>query len=365
MTVTMTRKAFLQTMAAAAASACTPIFTSCSRRAAAKMTLGVSLYSYGGDFLVRMSLEDCVADIADMGGQGIEILSETHVPDYPNPADSWVDQWHGMMERYRLTPVCFSTWVDSRLRKNRLLTVQESLDFLLRDLRLAKRLGFRVMRPKLGSQSDDGMVAAEALQALEKAVPYAEELDVRIAPEIHAPTRIKSRTVDSYMDIVTRTNTKHLGLTWDMSIFTKRPPRTLVTMMIQDAEIDPAIADYVENSYMNRVPLERVIAEVERMGGGETGKQYAALAYSMSIMEDPKDLLPYLPHTYHFHAKFWQMTDDLHEYSIPYEDVIPVLLSAGWDGCMCSEYEGPRGLLAASDQIRRQHAMLRTIVAQA
>jgi hypothetical protein len=85
----------------------------------------------------------------------------------------------------------------------------------------------------------------------------------------------------------------------------------------------------------------------------------------MSIMEDPKDLIPFLLYTYHLHDKFWQMTDDLHEYSIPYEEAISVLLQAGWDGCMCSEYEGPRELLMASDQVRRQHAMLRMIMAQA
>ena len=32
----------------------------------AQIDLGVSLYSYGGDFLVTMTLEDCLADIADM-----------------------------------------------------------------------------------------------------------------------------------------------------------------------------------------------------------------------------------------------------------------------------------------------------------
>jgi hypothetical protein len=363
MTRKMTRKAFLQTLAAAAAaSAYVPAFTACSTAPKSKMRLGVSLYSYGGDFLRSMSLEECIADAADMGAEGIEILSETHVPDYPNPSDRWVDQWHGLMDKYKTKPACFSTWVDSLLRKDRSLTVEESLDFLLRDLKLANRLGFKVMRPKLGSVTDDGMVAPEALQAMEKALPHAEELDVRIAPEVHSPTAIKSKTVDAYMEIVTKTNTKHFGLVWDMSIFTKRPPRAFMKMMLPGAEIHENVADYVEKAYMDRVPVEKVMAEVSGMGGGEADKQYAGLAYAMSIMENPRDLIPYLPHTYHFHGKFWQMTDDLHEYSIPYEEVLPVLMQAGWDGYMCSEYEGPRDLLLASDQLRRQHAMMRQVM---
>jgi hypothetical protein len=44
------------------------------------MKYGVALYSYTGDFQVTMTLEDCVADTADMGATGIEILSDTHIP---------------------------------------------------------------------------------------------------------------------------------------------------------------------------------------------------------------------------------------------------------------------------------------------
>jgi hypothetical protein len=97
----------------------------------------------------------------------------------------------------------------------------------------------------------------------------------------------------------------------------------------------------------------------------DRGFKNAGLAYAMSIMENPRDLIPFLPHTCHFHGKFWQMTDDLHEYSIPCEEVLPVLIQAGWDGCMCSEYEGPRALLLASGQLRRRHATMRRVMGRA
>ena len=54
--------------------------------AASDITFGVSLYSYGGDFLVTMSLEDCLADVADMGATDLEILADTHIPGYPTPS---------------------------------------------------------------------------------------------------------------------------------------------------------------------------------------------------------------------------------------------------------------------------------------
>ena len=70
----------------------------------ATFKLGVTLYSYTGDYGVTMTLEDCIADAVDAGAQGIEILSETHIPGYPNPSDAWVDHWHGLMAKYGTDP---------------------------------------------------------------------------------------------------------------------------------------------------------------------------------------------------------------------------------------------------------------------
>ena len=123
--------------------------------AASDITFGVSLYSYGGDFLVTMSLEDCLADVADMGATDLEILADTHIPGYPTPSTEWVDHWHALLERHALVPTCYSSWLDTRLYRDRALTVDEAVAILTRDLELAHRLGFTSLRPKLGVVSLD------------------------------------------------------------------------------------------------------------------------------------------------------------------------------------------------------------------
>ena len=47
---------------------------------------GVSLCSYTGDINTVLTLEDAMAQIADIGATGIEILGEGHVPNYPEPS---------------------------------------------------------------------------------------------------------------------------------------------------------------------------------------------------------------------------------------------------------------------------------------
>ena len=45
--------------------------------------------------------EDAMADIADMGAMGIEILGEGNVPGYPSPDPAWVDSCHALWRRTR------------------------------------------------------------------------------------------------------------------------------------------------------------------------------------------------------------------------------------------------------------------------
>ena len=140
--------------------------------------------------------------------------------------------------------------------------MQESLDILLRDMKLANRLGFKIMRPKLGVITDDLVPDPVWREMVERALPYAEELDVKIAPEIHSPTPLKSKTVDDYMDLIAKTGTKHFGMLIDTGIFKTREGRTLAP--------------------------------------GEWADPILAV--------DPRDLIPFLPYVFHMHAKFWNVS---------------------------------------------------------
>ena len=41
------------------------------------------------------------------------------------------------------------------------------------------------------------------------------------------------------------------------------------------------------------------------------------------------------------HAKFWNVSDDLEEGSIPYDPVVAALNEGGYAGYLSAEYEGP------------------------
>jgi sugar phosphate isomerase/epimerase len=297
------------------------------------ITFGVSLYSYGGDFLVTMTLEDCLADVADMGATDVEILADTHIPAYPNPSSAWVDEWHALVDRYGLTPTCYSSWLDTRLRSDRSMTVDEAVSILARDLELAHRLRFTIIRPKLGVVSLDLIPDPIWREAVERVLPTAEEYGIRITPEIHAPTPLRSKIVDDYLDLARQSD--HFGLLIDTGIF-------------QTGERGRVHSDSV---YVFGDPSPELAAQVAR----EMSKPMAV---------PPDDLADVTPYVFHVHAKFWDMTDDVTDPHVPYDAVVKALVDGGYKGSLSSEYEGPRDLFLASDMVRRQQAMLRRLVAE-
>ncbi|SFF87358.1 C-glycoside deglycosidase beta subunit domain-containing protein [Blastococcus tunisiensis] len=290
------------------------------------LKFGVSTYSYTGDIYTLMTLEDVLADVADMGATGIEILGEGNIPNYPEPDAAWVDTWHGLLETYGLTATNYGSWVDTEMWRDRSLTAEEGAAQIRQDLRLAKELGFSSVRPKFGVVSWDLEPHPIWQEAVERSLDLAAELDVVICPEIHAPTPIKHPVTQAYVDFIEKSGTEHFKLLVDTGIF-------------------------------NTAPVLELSEEIE-VEDGEIPMHLRPLAVPMS------DLVEVLPHVHFIQAKFAEVDDDLHDLHVPWAEIITTLQDNGWSGWLSSEYEGRRDAYRGADQVRRQHALIRSLAAR-
>ena len=277
---------------------------------------GVALYSYSAEFGLEKTLEDCFEDVHDMGAHGIEILANTHIENYPYPTEEWVEQWFRLCDKYEVVPVEYGNWIDSHVLGERDLTTEESYEMLARDIRLAHRLGFSVMRTKMPVISDTLEPVKNWREIIKMALPLAEKLGIKMCPEIHTPTNLKSEMVNDFIAFIEETGTKNFGLNIDFSVF-----RT----------------EFAEHEYRdpNYVPNK------------------------------PEDLIPLLPYVYCCHAKFIHMNDALEETTIPYKEIIEVLKNQNWDGYLLSEYEGADKYDAGYEvgqTLRKQHIMLKNYI---
>jgi sugar phosphate isomerase/epimerase len=371
----MTRKDFLKTAGAAAMTAYLAESPAMAQSTKAPIRLSASLYCYNGDFLAgTMDLEACLADLSDMGAEGVEILPEAHVAGFPNPSEEWVRQWFLWLEKYKLKPSAYDGFVDTKLYKNRALTVQEMAGQMIRDIKLANRLGYKVYRGQ-GSSWPDCLGPADSVwgkagitqfDLYDRVMEVAEKYDVRIGEEIHVPALLKSKWMDQTLNYIQKTGTKYLGFVPDMSIFLRRPQpgRRTEDLIAQGYRKD--ILEYVNQAHEDNVPSAQAMEEVRKMGGSEaelrlaSGSGFYHMMYRKAEQNEPKDLLPLLPYIFHSHAKFYEVLEDTsNESSIPYNEIIPVLARGGYDKYLSSEYEGDRSPTQASQQIRKQHVMMR------
>jgi len=349
----MTRKDFLKTMAAGLAAVPASVANAAP---AGRLARGVSLYCYQEEFYTRaMTLEDCLSEASSIGARAIELLPEQMVPDFPNPPDRWVDQWRTWMDKYRLVADTYTQFQDTVLIKGQDLPLDQGVAMLERDLKLAKRMGFRNMRLLIGTPVD----------VIDHGIPLAEKCGIWMGCEIHAPAHIDSPLVHRWIEIAEKHKTQNFGLIPDFGIFQTRPPRVQTERQIRDGMLSEPAVRYIETAWENKEPKDKVAAEVAKLGGTPGDRQYVNMLYAAK-MEDPRELLPLKRYIRHFHAKFYEMTEDFHETCIPYEKVIPVLLEGGIEASIVSEYEGQRHTqdimeTDSCEQVRRQHVMLRRL----
>ncbi|GAB2833049.1 sugar phosphate isomerase/epimerase family protein [Microbacterium insulae] len=283
---------------------------------------GVSLYSYTGDMNTVLTLDDAMAEIASVGATGIEILGESNVRRYPSPPASWIDDWHASLERHGLIPTNYCSWVDIGLSRGRDLTVEEGAAVLRRDIELASTLGFTTIRPKFGVVSMDLDPHPDWEPIVTANLDLAAERGIVICPEIHAPTPIKHQVVDEYIAFIERSGSENFKLMIDTGIFQRE-----VTTAIQP-------------------------------GMSEEGHKEGWMRPLAVPMQDLVDVLPYVGF---IQTKFFDIDENLVDAQIPWAEIIQTLVTHDYQGWLSSEYEGERAVYRGQEQVRRHHALMRSL----
>jgi sugar phosphate isomerase/epimerase len=313
---------------------------------------GVSLYSYQHEyFLRRMTLEDCIKAVSDLGADGVELLGEQMLPNFPCPDDEFVAKWNYWMQKYNTKPTCFDAFIDWKMYRNRILSDDECADIMARDMRLAHKLGFKTFRA----------IAVTPLKAFEKCLPLAEALDLQLTVEIHSPLKIDSEWFTERVEFIEKHNTKYFGFVPDMSIFVEQVPEYKADAAIESGATEK-IVRYINEAYKNRAKKETTLEEINKMNANDLDRAWLNNAFHYSYA-DPKELIKVIPYTNHIHAKFYKMGEDCLDTSINYPEIVNVLAQNGFKGYLSSEYEGQQvGILDSVEQVRRQHTLLKNIL---
>lgn len=346
---------------------------------------GVSLYSYQqAQFFKQLNWKEQIVEVHDnLKADGIEIIDEATIRDYPFPSEQFIYDWNNFIARYDMQPVTMDIYLDVHQFRDHVMTHKEAAERLKNDIKLAAKLGFKNVRS----------LCLVPIDVIEMALETAEKYDVKIGKEIHAPLPIKPgsrkqatkgwaatmdfKMADQIIDLADRTGSKHVGLVPDFGIFQHSPSQVAIDYVKRHAKMPEAVDFILENSRLyefddlvnvlnEKYPNhELAMPEVERM----------ALHRSSA---DPEDIIDIIPYIVSIHGKFYHMTEIpgkpgcYEDKCIDYETPMKYLKQYGYDGYINSEYEGQRdqqdrGIEFLPDdveEVRRHHEMLRRLIGE-
>ncbi len=326
---------------------------------------GVSFYSYQAAYAAgKMTVEDCIKALSDLpGADGIEILTARtpHPPvSYPYPTEKELAYWFELMDRFGTKPVAF----DSEIRGKEFMkyltnpdreTYDTQMKALKDDIDFTAALGCTIMRaPNLfGIYSE----------VIEDSLGYAESKNVSICMEVHAPLLLKGPFVTSYIEMIERTGTKFAGIVPDLAIFTKKINQPLIDKALRDGA-EQEIVDEIQRTFAEN--RGRDLSDFAEEIKAKTTNEATLSVLNAGLRlpwNDPEELRDFARYIKHVHGKFYHMTEDCVDEGIACEEVYKVLKDIGFDGYICSEFEGQRyypedNMVDEVEQVRRHHVQM-------
>ncbi|MGY1672611.1 sugar phosphate isomerase/epimerase family protein [Geodermatophilus sp. SYSU D00710] len=306
-------------------------------------------------------LASLVAEVAERDlGPGLEMVAFQSLRGWPRPSAEQVREIRGVIDGSGLTPSCLAINNDLGLHPGRLLSDDESHEYVAVQVRGAAALGFPVARV--------GIETGPAI--LERLLPLAEELGVAVGVEIHAPLTIDAPPVAALAELFARLDTPWLGFIPDMSASMRAVPDA-VDDAHRAAGIAPELTALTKQLWAEPGPTMAKFPELERRAAeaGATPPQIGNLKmlFTMHGRMTPERWAEFFPHVVHVHGKFYGIVegpDGLTDPSIDWPAVARVLREQGYTGYVSSEYEAHAysDRYSAFDQIRAQHDMLKRLL---
>ena len=318
--------------------------------------LGVTLFSFGGDFWHRRrDMAGTLAVVASLGpDQGVEIAGAQSLAGYPQVPDEQVRTFRDAVQETGVVPVCYSAYLE-RARTAAVLDPLDCLPLIEAEIDLARRLGFPAVRLNTATPA---LVAALA--------PVSERTGMTLLVEL-ATEPTTDPAAASLIDALEDLQCSGLGVLQDFSAFVRAIPDPFVRSCVADGAPAEAM-DTITSAWAQGVTLSDLLVEVDAMPGLDQvehglSRQSAHITYALFRRGSPAGLATVLPHLRHVQTKFFALAADGSEPCIPYPELIETLCRDGYSGRLHSEFEGFLwdDTLDARQQISSQQEYLRRL----
>lgn len=294
--------------------------------------LGLTLYCFTPEYAKGiLDLEGIIRTAREMGYTGYEIVATQMCPDYPYVSDKFLGELTAINRYYGMEIISYAANMDRGMRSDRNLTEAEMLERAKLDVRSANKLGCTVMREQY-------LCGPNVLEAL---APYAEEYGVRVGIEIHNPEYPTSPYMQKYTEVIERSKSRYIGFIPDFGCFATKPNKPNWDAAVRKGASEKLL-EYAAQLRYDEVPLGEARQKLLEKGANDAVMEAFQGMYGfVTFYNEPdlKGLRKIIPYCVEMHGKFHYVHENLHEHSIPYEEILPIIQESDFDGYIMSEYE--------------------------
>jgi sugar phosphate isomerase/epimerase len=305
---------------------------------------GVTLYSFTRAFHGRQyDLEGLIRKVADDGmGPGLEIIGFSAFRGFPDIDDAYVDWFQGVVADSGLVLTSCAVNTDIGIRRDRLLTDEELIAYMERQIAASARLGFPLARVQISLTPD----------SMERLLPVAERYGITLAIEIHAHHHPHAPMVQALRDRYEKLGSPLLGFVADWGTTTSGLAPSMVEAYRRRGASQELLqaADQLWRQYYQDGPPPTEPAHGERFGSfielagrhgfPELGIDLAINATGLFGPARVESWLEIMPWVRHVHGKFFGIDQTGEEPSVPVRELVAQLVETGYQGAISSEYEG-------------------------
>ncbi len=301
----------------------------------AKPILGTTLYSFTNEWLQRLyTLEELVDKVAESDlGPAVEVVGFQSFREYPDVSDEFARRFRDLLERRGLTPSCLGGNCDVGRHRDRLMSEDETVDYVHRQLVSAQKMGFAVLR----------IQTFVGPKVFERIAPLAEKARVQVAGELHSPLHAHHPEVLELRDCFDRMGSEYVGFVPDFSCSVNFPPQVYWERLRQLGAPEELVEEAKQVWLADRPVPEKFAALAEaaaRYAVDDAVKAQLNMSLTMFGRMPVEQLAELLPYTKHIHGKFYQVDAAGVEPSLPYPEFMALLRRQGYQGTISAEWEG-------------------------
>ena len=317
---------------------------------------GVSLYGFTQRYIEEdgYNFREMFEDLNKLGIRKFELVGAQMFQNYPNPTDEEINEVMELAEQYDVEPFSYGGYVDFGKLPDHRMNDDEIMDQVTYDLMTAHKLGCKYIR---------GFGIPNHLY--ERVAQMAEFYQVVVAYEIHAPQRPSDPDIQELITIFKKLQSPWVGFVPDFGCYIEKP-NELHIQRYMGLGAKRENLQYIIDNRWNGFTEEQMTQKIEEMGGGlaeqmAVSEWFGFLSFAPADIEGFKTVLPY---SKYFHGKFYHIGEDCVETTIPYEELLGLVVESGFNGTIMIEYEGHSFYLNdAVEQIGRHITMEQRILA--